>query len=137
MRNQKGLSLIELLLFAALIGLLLVFGVLLVNNERAKTRDAVRIADMSRIQFAFEAMFNGKNSYKEAAQGCAKVDSLVSACSLSSYLPNINKISDPGKYQYKITKVPDDENFEVTFYLEKGFSALKAGKHTLSKTGIK
>lgn len=128
---------IELLLFAALIALLLVFGVLLTNNERAKTRDALRLADLSRTQYAFEVMFFEKNSYKEAASGCPKINDLVSQCALSQYLPNIAKISDPGKYQYKITKVPDDENFEVTFYLEKGHGDLRAGKHTLSNQGIK
>jgi Tfp pilus assembly protein PilW len=137
MRNQKGLSLIELLLFAALIGLLLIFGVLVINSERAETRDSVRIADMSRIQYAFEVMFFEKNSYKDAGQGCPSVNSLVSQCTLSKYLPNIAAIADPGKSKYTVSKVPDDENFEVTFYLEKGYDSLRAGKHTLSSQGIR
>jgi len=137
MKNQKGLSLIELLLFAALIALLLVLGVLLVNNERAKTRDAVRLADITQFRYAFEVMFFEKNSYQEASTGCSKINDLASQCSLTKYLPEVAKIADPGKFSYKISQIPSDQNFEITFYLEKGYNGLKAGKHTLSKDGIK
>lgn len=135
--NNKGFSLKELIIFTALLLVVIVLGVALLNGERARVRDAKRIADLTQVQYGFEILFNERNSYAEAAQGCSEAGVLVSACSLSEFLPNIAKIKDPGKYSYTVTKVPDEENFEVTFYLEKGYDSLSSGKHTLSAVGIR
>ena len=114
-----------------------IFGVLLLNQERVRSRDAKRIADITQIRYAFEILFNEKNSYAEASQGCAHKGSLVSTCNLSLYLSNIAKIKDPGKYSYKINTVPSEKDFEVVFYLEKDYDSLKGGKHLLTPQGIK
>lgn len=135
--NNKGFSLKELIIFTALLLAVMVLGVVLLRGERARVRDAKRIADMTQIRYGFEILFNRENSYAQAAQGCSEAGVLVSSCSLSEFLPNISKIKDPGKYSYKVTKVPDEENFEVTFYLEKDYDSLLAGKHTLSSAGIR
>lgn len=137
MKNKKGFSLTELIIFTALILALIILGVVLLNSERAKTRDAKRIADITQVRYAFEILFNEKNSYLEAASGCAQEGDLVSSCNLSQYLSRISQIKDPGKESYKITKVPNDDDFEVTFYLEKGHNGLEKGKHTLFSEGIK
>lgn len=134
--NNKGFSLKELIIFTALLLVVIVLGVVLLNGERARVRDAKRIADMTQVRYGFEILFNEKNSYTEASQGCSREGELVSSCSLSGYLSNISKIKDPGKNSYTITKIPDSENFEVTFYLEKSYDSLVSGKHTLSANGI-
>ena len=137
MKDQKGFSLKELIIFTGLLLIVIIFGVLLLNQERARTRDAKRMADMTQVRFGFEVLFNETNSYAQAGEGCSQVGSLVSACDLSAYLGNISQIKDPGKYQYQVTKVPGEKDFEVTFTLEKGYGGLIKGKHTLSAEGIK
>lgn len=137
MKDQKGFSLKELIIFTGLLLMVIIFGVLLLNQERARTRDAKRITDITQVRFGFEVLFNEKNSYAEAASGCAKAGSLVSTCNLSAYLSNISQIKDPGKYRYQVAKVPGEKDFEVAFTLEKGYGSLIKGKHTLSAEGIK
>jgi len=136
--NQKGVSLVTILIFVIVFGLLIGGGFLLLNEERAKTRDAKRLADMARIQAAFEFLYNDTASYTLAAQGgCGQKNSLVSQCNLKQYLSSITQFRDPGKYEYSVNQVPSEESYEITFYLEKSYNDLKAGKHTLSPAGIR
>jgi hypothetical protein len=136
--NQKGVSLVTILVFVIVFGLLIGGGFLLLNEERAKTRDAKRLADMARIQAGFEFLYNDTASYTLAAQnGCSQKNSLVSQCNLKQYLSSIVQFRDPGKYEYSVSQVPSEESYEITFYLEKSYNDLKAGKHTLSPAGIR
>lgn len=137
MNDQKGFSLKELIIFASLLLVVIIFGVLLLNQERARTRDAKRIADITQVRFGFEVLFNETNSYSDAAKGCSQAGNLVSTCNLSAYLSNISQIKDPGNFRYLVAKVPGEKDFEVTFTLEKGYGSIGKGKHTLSAEGIK
>jgi len=134
--NQKGLSLKELIIFTALLLVIIVLGVLLLRSERARVRDAKRMADMNRLRYGFEILFNEENSYAPAAKGCSQEGSLASSCDLSQYLSSIVSIKDPGKYSYRIVTVPNEEDFAISFTLEKGYGNLAAGKHILDSTGI-
>lgn len=117
--NNKGLNLKELIIFTALLLLIIVLGILLLRSERARVRDAKRVADMTRLRYGFEILFNEENSYAPAAEGCEQENSLASKCNLSQYLPNISSIKDPGKYSYQVKSVPDKENYVISFSLEK------------------
>jgi len=111
---------------------------LMLNNEKAKTRDAKRLSDISRLQAAFQLLYNETASYQQASQGgCDQVGVLVSTCNLANYIPTIAQVKDPGRYSYRVTRVPSQEGFEITFNLEKSYGSLVAGKHTLSQSGIK
>lgn len=135
--KQDGLSVARLLIVIALVCVVIGGGFLLLNNEKAKTRDAKRVSDMTRVQAAFELLFSSTASYAGAADnGCSQVGSLVSQCNLTTFIPAISQLKDPGKFSYKISQVPTDENYVVTFYLEKQYGAFKAGKHTVSPAGI-
>ena len=110
----------------------------MINNEKAKTRDARRLSDMARIQAAFEFLYNDTASYVGAAKdGCNAKGALVSQCNLKTYLPSIASFKDPGKYRYSISTVPSDESYAVTFTLEKSYGTLGAGTHILTPQGIK
>ncbi len=136
--NQAGISVLAILIIVIGVALLIGGGFLLLNQERAHTRDARRVSDMTRIQAAFELMYNEQASYAGAAiNGCAQAGALVSTCNLASYVPTISKLTDPGKYQYVVSVVPTDETYQVTFTLEKDYETLKAGKHTVSPQGVK
>jgi len=134
--NQKGLNLKELIIFTALLLLIIVLGILLLRSERARVRDSRRIADMNRLRYGFEVLFNEENSYAQAAEGCDQENSLVSTCNLTQYLPSISSIKDPGKYSYQVKSVPDKENYVIKFTLEKDYKGLAAGQHILDANGI-
>ena len=61
--NKKGFTLIELLVVIAIIGLLSTLAVVSLNNARAKSRDAKRIADVKQMQTAYELFYNDCSEY--------------------------------------------------------------------------
>ena len=58
-----GFTLIELLVVIAIIGLLATLATVALNNVRAKSRDAKRVADVKQMQTALELYFNDKGRY--------------------------------------------------------------------------
>ncbi len=136
--NQKGISLVTILVIVIILGAIIGGGFLLLNQERSKTRDAKRMADMARIQAAFEFLYNDTASYELAATGgCDTAGVSVNKCNLSKYLPTIANIADPGKFHYVVSEVPTEENYTVTFTLENSYDTYQAGQHQLSAAGIK
>lgn len=136
-KKQGGFKLVEALLVVLLVFALAAVGLALLNYERAKVRDARRIADMVRVAAAFDVMFAVSNSYAGAALGCGQAGLLVSQCALQTYISDVTTIVDPGKGQYLVTGVPDDDSYEITFILERDYDTLKAGKHVVSELGIR
>jgi len=136
--NQKGISLINILIIVIVVGAILGGFFVLLNNERSKTRDAKRMADMARIQAAFEFLYNETASYELAAVGgCEAEGNLVSQCNLSKYLPSIATMADPGEFRYVVSTVPGAEEYAITFTLENSFDNFAAGQHVLSQAGIR
>lgn len=135
--RPSGLSLIELIVLIGLFGLTILLGIFLLGNERARTRDAQRLADMNRVQAAFQILYFEKASYAAAAEGCPRVGDDVADCGLGRYLAGFSVLRDPGKYAYTISKVPDQDGYEVAFTLERSYGTLEAGSHTLTKNGIR
>ncbi|MFA5135073.1 MAG: hypothetical protein WC505_04815 [Patescibacteria group bacterium] len=136
-KNRAGVSILIILIFVVIFGLLIGGGFLLINSEKAKTRDAKRLSDMTRIQAAFEFLYNDTASYEGAALGgCGQPGMLVSQCNLTQYLPTLAEFIDPGTYSYTVQKAPDSEGYAVSFMLEKNYGSLRAGPHTLSPEGI-
>jgi len=62
-KNQQGFTLIELLVVIAIIGLLSTLSIVALNQARARSRDARRLADVKQIQTALEMYYNDKNTY--------------------------------------------------------------------------
>ena len=137
-KNQKGLTVVQLLIGILIFGIIIGGGFVLINQEKAKTRDAKRISDITRLQAAFEFLFNETNSYEGAAEnGCSKLNDSASLCNLQKYLPSISDFRDPSGGNYTIITVPTEDNYEITFHLERSYGEFRAGKHTLSPSGIK
>lgn len=135
--NKKGLTILQILIWVLIFGLLLGGFFLLLNNERSKTRDAKRVSDMTRLQAAFEMLYSEKGSYAEAAiGGCSKTGVSVRTCKLS-YLTTITSLKDPSGGEYIVSVVPDKNSYGITFNLENNYDGFKAGKHTLTQDGIK
>lgn len=66
MKNEKGFTLIEMLVVIAIIGLLSSVVVIGLGGSREKARDARRIADMQQIQNALELAYNPATGYPAA-----------------------------------------------------------------------
>lgn len=135
--HPAGISILSLVLAAGFVVVVGAVATLFVLQQQALARDAVRIADMARLEAAFATLSFETSSYAAAAAGCGQAGSLAHACSLAKYLPSIAGLKDPGSGQYLVTKVPDDSTFAVTFTLERGFGAYAKGAHTLSPEGIR
>lgn len=135
-KDQRGIGLVSTILVLTFAAMFLAAVGLVLSQERARVRDAKRIVDMIKVQYAFETLYREKASYIDAASGCAKTSTPVSTCALSTYLPGITAITDPGKYVYQVVRVPDDQDFGVSFTLERGYESLVKGVHILSKGGI-
>ncbi len=135
--SQKGLSILSIIIIVVVFGATVGGAFVLINNEKAHTRDAVRLSDMTRVQAAFEFLYNQQASYALAAEnGCNQAGMLVSQCSLGEYYSTINQLEDPGKYQYKVSTVPTENEYGITFTLEKDYQNLTAGEHLLTQDGI-
>lgn len=103
------------------------------NQEGINQRDAQRLADLRQIQVAFELLYRDEATYLGAS--CQSGD-LVSQCDLGAYLPEIKNIKDPGQFKYQISVTPSQKSYAVTFTLEKNYSDLIKGEHSLSEQGI-
>ncbi len=136
--TQRGSTLVNVIIIVIVFGIVIGGCFYLIGEERAKTRDAKRLSDISRIQAAFEILYNDTASYELAANGgCNQEGSPVSSCNLSAYLPTIADFKDPGSSRYLITEVPSETAFGVSFQLEKEYGTLIEGKHKLTPAGIK
>lgn len=136
--SQKGISMVAVLVIVILFGAVIGGAFLLLNEEKAKTRDAKRMSDVARLQAAFELLYSASSSYAPAAQsGCDQVGMPVSQCNLKAYIPTIGQFKDPGKYQYIVATTPSDEGYAVSFTLEKSYDNFSAGQHQLTQDGIK
>lgn len=137
MKDQRGIGLVSTILVLTFAAMFLAAVGLVLSQERARVRDAKRIVDMTKVQYAFETLYREKASFADAAVGCGKTKMLVSTCALSTYFPGISAIKDPGKYSYQIVHVPDDQEYAVSFTLDRGYETLVKGIHVLSKDGIR
>ena len=63
--NRLGMTKIEVLVIALIVGLLGVMAVLAISSARTGARDAVRLSDVRQTQTGLELYFNDANAYPE------------------------------------------------------------------------
>ena len=103
------------------------------NQEQARIRDTIRLADIKQVQTAFELMYKNVKTYAPAS---CQVDNLVSQCDLEEYLPTIKRIKDPEANQYVVKEAPNNSGYAISFFLEGSYGNLGEGEHILSEEGI-
>ena len=135
--KRRGFSLTETLIIGAITVLLAVAGTGVVAMQRAELRDAKRITDMTRFAGAFAVLYAQHGGYEEAATGCAKIGVQPSTCTLPGILSTNELMKDPGSFSYQVSRVPDHQDFAITFQLERSYGTFTAGKHTLTKQGVR
>ncbi len=122
----SGLALVVVALF-----------VLLAVREGRVSRDVVRVSAMRGVQAGFTRLYLERASYAPAAEdGCDEVGDVVSSCNVAAYLPDTEKLVDPGAHSYTVSTVPSETTWEVTFTLEGAVGALAEGEHRVGPGGI-
>lgn len=91
-RKQQGLTLIEGLIIAGIVGLMGTLAAVALDSARERARDAKRLADVARMQAALELYFNDVNSYPvveaaialgENGASCLGSDGFAASCDKS------------------------------------------------------
>lgn len=86
-KNQKGITLIKALLIVGIIGTIVLCFMILLNKERVKSRDNIRIANIKQIQAAVEMFYGQNGSYPSTAVAPTKENSW------HNWLPNMDDYS--------------------------------------------
>lgn len=96
---KSAFTLIELLVVIAIIGLLTTIAVIALNNARAKSRDAERVADAKQIQTALELFFNDNGRYPTKDEFAAGDIYSTSTDGTTTYMTHIPAAANPPRRQ--------------------------------------
>jgi prepilin-type N-terminal cleavage/methylation domain-containing protein len=144
MKNKKAFTLIELLVVIAIIGLLATLSVLALNNARAKSRDAKRVADIKQMQTALELYFNDKQSYPTSSEMTTSIFS-TSTNGTSTYMqviptsptPNVSGVTGCGGTPYTYTQQSSGASYTLNYCLEGNVGAITGGAlHTATNATL-
>lgn len=135
-QNKKGFTLIELLVVIAIIGLLSTLAVIALNNARAKSRDAKRVADVKQIQSALELYYNDANGYPATAD--VVIDGATALkFGTTEYMKIVPKAPEPPVGNvYTYANATSYTDYTLQYTLETGAGGISSGLHTASSRGI-
>lgn len=147
MISKKGFTLVELLVVAAIIGLVVLFAAVAVNAARSKQRDATRLSSVRQIQSALEDYFNEYNSYPngnllplgDASQSaCLASNGFATEClsqnsiflrvvpgTYEDGLEGIVTCGEPKHRAFCYTLLQEGDSYVIHFELENAFPPVK------------
>jgi prepilin-type N-terminal cleavage/methylation domain-containing protein len=146
MSQQKGFTMLELLVSIGIIALLALLAIVSLSNIQERNRDLKRLNDMYNMKSAIEEAAVMTGGYETA--GCTA--GLASSCAgeVAKILSNVRQINDPanatpcdalcsnGACNYSFAEAPTDDGYELFFYLEVGDGELGEGCYKMTPTGI-
>jgi len=132
--------------------LVVIVGLLLINNYRERAADASRLADMAIMQSALHRLYLDQASF-ELQDGCepgAFMRDAACAQSLAPYIGNDAFLRDPAETdvlctvencgtrtcEYTVGQPFDRDGYRIYFHLETGADGLGAGCHYIDQNGI-
>ena len=134
--KKKGFTLIELLVVVAIIGLLSTLSIVALNNARARSRDARRVADVKQIQTALELYYNDNNSYP-ATIGTSIVNPSASSTIYMAQVPTAPLPADGScTTNNTYTYAGSASTYTLTYCIGSATGGIAAGAHTASPAGI-
>ena len=137
-KEKKGFTLIELLVVVAIIGLLATLSIVALNNARARSRDARRVADVKQIQTALELYYNDNGIYP--ASGVTSGSPIASGT--ISYMAQVPTAPLPADgncatNSYVYTAQDTNRSYTLTYCLGNATGGIAAGVGTATPAGIK
>ncbi|MEI7620012.1 MAG: hypothetical protein WCJ57_00395, partial [Candidatus Falkowbacteria bacterium] len=126
----------------AIIGILATISVLALNNARAKSRDAKRIADVKQMQTALELYFNDMGRYPLTAEFTANGLSSTSTLGTTTYMTNVPTAPTPSDGTCSNTdnsfyyNSDDGSIYSISFCLGGNVGSLTGGVNTASPPGV-
>lgn len=143
MKNKKAFTLIELLVVIAIIGLLATISVIALNNARAKSRDAKRVADIKQVQTALELYFNDENHYPSNAEFASGSIDSTSTNGTTTYMAQIPLAPTPSDggcsdahNTYVYSQLQGGNSYRITFCLGGQTGSLAAGYTLADPSGF-
>lgn len=144
MKNQKGFTLVELLVVVAIIALLSTLAVVALGSARTKARDAKRISDIKQIQTALELYFTDQNGYPVAVTGLVlggtgatilSTNGFSDTAGTTTYMGAVPSNPTPNGTAYTYL-AGTASSYTISFTLEQASGGLTAGGHTATPNGI-
>ncbi len=143
-KNKQGFTLIELLVVIAIIGLLSTLSIVALNQARARSRDARRIADIKQIQTAVEMYYNDLGAYPTSITGGSNI---ATGSPLVVYMDVVPKPPVPADnalctgttlYTYAVGTINGVANgtYTLTYCLGSNTGGIPSGVNTASPSGI-
>ncbi len=139
-KAKQGFTLIELLVVIAIIGLLSTLSIVALNQARARSRDARRIADIKQIQTALEMYYNDNNEYPEDADVVAGG---TIGSSTNPYLAIVPTAPTPfdgtcidTTNPYRYTQDVSGASYTLKYCLGSATGGVKAGENIATPAGI-
>jgi general secretion pathway protein G len=110
MKNQKGFTIIELMVVTLIMGLLMALSVAAITGAKKSARDANRKADLEQIRSALEMYKSDNQEYPTTAQGLDELED-------EGYISELP--SDPSGYTYYYNRTSESV-YQLCGYLETG-----------------
>ncbi len=163
--QQRGFTLVELLVTISIIGLLASITVLSVGNVRQVARDSKRLADIKQLQTGLEFFFNQTNGYPQIHDNLKDGEGFVNLgdanhnvlCAATQYgfeanlgacgafpvymskVPGNPQPGGPMYYRYKPETLPGNDKptaYQMKFNLETTIAGYVPGEHIARPSGV-
>ncbi len=133
--KKKAFTLIELLIVIAIIGLLATLSVIALNNARAKSRDAKRMADVKQMQTALELYFNDAQSYPD--EDMINTDKTIKSGN-NVYMQIVPTPPTPPAAHMQYTYTSSDTNtYTLQYFLEGPVGSIPEGLNTATNSSLR
>lgn len=152
----KGFTKIEILIIAAIVGILGITAVIAVTTARSRTRDAVRMSDVRQIQTGLEVYFVDHNTYPESLSAialgtpttrCLSEQGFSSSCSDELYLEvvpsaptsGLDELSSCSDRSNAYCYIAENGDYSISFELEHDnpLIGLEKGLNCATEDGLK
>ncbi len=142
-KNKPGFTLIELLVVIAIIGLLSTLSIVALNQARARSRDARRLADVKQIQTALEMYYNDLGGYPASitaggsiATGSVVYMDIVPKPPLPADGSACSAVSSAYAYSSGSFNGVTNGSYTLTYCLGSNTAGLPAGLNTATPSGV-
>ena len=138
-KTKQGFTIIELLVVIAIIGLLSTLSIIALNQARARSRDARRLADIKQMQTALEMYYNDNNKYPSSLEDLSSSTPPYLLIIPVAPTPADGTGCDTGNtYTYTATALNgvNQSSYTLTYCLGSDTGGVESGLNTATPAGI-